>query len=1754
MKKGKLLALSQGGEPARQRRNSLFVLAVRRRYEHMRTVLKESQAAHNDAYAQEPDHNKEEKISESLKQRDSQTRNKERENILKYYDENKNVIKTTNYILREHLSRFIYVNQRSCFYNYFYNAFPSVLNNYLRRVKGGREKNGDHPNRAGVECQTGSVSPNDALPQSNNDETKRSLSILHYYNAHTKNEMEADHFIDLISQKVNCLNNAGELLRSIHDNVHWRRIRMNSADMHKLERIFQNIMERTSDTNDVNKKVEILLYLSNVCNQNSFPKIHEGVKKRIQEIYEHIKKKNKKGVDELYILFLLYKQFLSSKNEKYAKMNVETYLSEEISFYNYLKNENINMCLLSLIYRDLSFLKNDQVKYVLMNLAFSKMKDSFFFSKAGELQSNSNNGGSKNGSAVDPARGNAHTNLVLTFFTNTLLRNNFLQFLQNDYINPAHSTVNYTARLNPTNVNNYIFYNLLISIVQLKESQAKWHDTIMKKKMQLFLCNDKNNTPVNELWEMKNYANHMNDFILNNVLFFTSHFVKHKINFAPNMYLYILNVYCDLFDMMKGLELYTGIKKKKNLLSDSKQIVNYVINEIYKQINLYTLKEFVALCAMIDKLPAGFTFELKNDADHLRVKMENAVYRNSQGGKGEAGVVNEGDAHLRRILYFPYNQSGRRTTERIAGEEIAAEGGGPILEQNTGATPNKHQMDDPYQAKDSPNYVNPSVGATLSNGTSPLGNQTEEPLTSRNVTAKAKKKSTIINKHDFTILIALSLFNEISDEFIVQIRQKEKIPSSTGAMSNWDDSIFEHIYKNHYESFLRNSDLYLNHVEKNYDPDTAEQLLNYFILFTHISQLDVSDLYILMNIMREINKLQPFIDFFIAKRVEEMLREGGIGGREQSRSGVEAEKKGKIYQFTDSYLDDYISRISDRGKAHHEGAMPSVQSGSESIAQWEEHPNVYHTPQRKNHFDDMNLNTHSLYAASFEKYYHNYDICSSVVNLFLLVDPSSYTYRTIAKFLPHVSLNQVDIFKIHLDHLFVKGGSERGKESHGFSVTPQIREEDGLRRLSNIFATQTGSRNWMGNSEQEKSLVKNFTFQTDSDTICSSGNPFVEEAMNSSIPWEGNNLPHEGQHPLEHDIIYKIIEARLKYNIEVKNYLSKRVDENNEEMKNFLENELLSLNQIANMLNRISSINDDEKYTNLVTIALKDIILRKHEIVDIKTFRMIAKILTNIRNVYQNIFFPSEYSYLNMLTKNYVQVMQNFFHFFHLVDYFQAFQIFTKYNLAGKYLKQLICLNDELNKVNIKNVNVHLVHLVLYFYSKLNYVNEKFISIILNKYAYSILQQINSVNIHVVENLIRTNDLLLSLCVRNKDIIQLNYLILQRYGNFSRQFKIEDREDVDERGVITSPSEQNSPAQIDQGESQKVEISSKQFFSNEEGTSTHTNWQTGQTPFMKPGEHVTGEVLIENASTSDFTSQEQHNSFPSGHEEEADGRLLQQGNHPNGGTHTHGAPSIGHFQQVPYAPEQRNGKDVTTNTLVTHTCHLPLTHKIRIIYFLCKFHHYNDLVKSYYMQLISECLQNTSALLNEEDYCKLYEIYVHVILNFYFLSFNKSNKYINFVLTNLPCYYWYKKEEEKLNLFVSSKEFNDIQHILKLLNIDFLAPTLTEIYFIHFFNDVKKTSHELVIPENVLHLYKKYNLLIDDVRNKSVSILCVPEEHVLRDEHGNNKNLINDSHYVYENIKKTYPTSLIFLSEWKTLNVEEKCDYVLRAIHSSLNV
>ncbi|GAW82096.1 hypothetical protein, conserved [Plasmodium gonderi] len=1803
MKKNKLNVLYQRNESTRQRRNFLFLLSMRRRYENRRTVAKENDSTHYDTNEEKVHECSDniEKRNERHNENVNDMPSKKQEDILKYYDHNKNVIRTTNYILREHLNDIIFINQRNLFYSYFYNAYPFVVNKYMSQIKGRKQKNGliqqknskENDKNIGHE-DSGIIPPtqvtNNSLTFNNNQEMNPSLGIFHYYNTNTKHEMEEDNFIHLISQKVNCLNSASKFLKDINDNFHLAH--MKNTDLYKLGNIFQNIIERINDTNDINKKIEILLYLSNVCNPHVFPSIYANVKKYIQEIYEHIKKKTKKGVDESYILFLLYKQFLSKKNDKYVNMNVEKYLSEEISFYNYLKNENINICLLSLIYRDLSFLKNYQAKFVLMNLAFSKMKNSDFFTRTdtptgsqatntiSRIRDSNNQEGSKDGHLFNPTKGNAHVNLLLTFFSNTLLRNNFLHFLQNDYINLAQSSINYTNRVNQTNVNNYILYNLVISIVQMKASQSLCYETILKKKMHFFLQNKKNTMLFHQICKMKKDLDHMNDFILNNIIFFTPNFVKHRINIPRNMYLYILNIYCDLFDMMKSVELYTDIKKKKHIINDSKKIINYIINEIYQHINMYTLKEFVILCAMIDKLPRNFTFELRNDNDHLSHRMKNNLYKKKQdemeealiGERGGVGGVKARSSHLQHILHFPANQVIQKRSKQIAEKKYTTQDeqnrqenikrdvrGDDLSICNTTLMSNQKTEDDMYGRNKIENIAH-----------------TSEYISNKNVGYKMKKKMSIISKHDFTIIISLSIFNEINDNFIFQIKQKEFHETNVTPL-NCDD-IFDYVYKKHYEQFLNNSDFYINFVTQNYDSATVENIINYFIFCTHINQLDMSDLCVLIRIMKQINKFHSFIDFYMAKRVEKMLKEEYSRGREQNLIGNETEKRNS-YEFTDTYLDEYISKINEKKKKVDQDIFSNAENNNKSITE-SEISNMSYVSQRMKHFDEMNLNTHSLYAANFEKYYYDYDICNTAINMFLSLHPMSQTRRVISNYHPYFTHNKVNIFKINMEHFFVneKDSMEKNENSQTFheSYHNTYTREANI-EFSNLFPNETGKNSQMVNSEQENypfvnsehenypfvnsehenypfvnSEHENYPFvnsslSSQSMIIDNNNYPFSDVQINSNLNWKKKVTIYD--HPFDHDLIYNIVEERLKYNINVKNYLLNKMNENNEETKNFLEKEVLSLNNIACFIYSINTTNDDMKYMKLLNLALKDIILSKHEIVDIKIFRMITKVLVDIKNVYQNIYFPSEYSYLSMLTKHYVQIMQNFFPFFKMSDYFQIIQIFIKYNLTENYLKNLVSLNRELNKMNMKNFNINLIHIILYFYTKLGYMNEKFISNILQMYAHAMLQQINNINKHIVENLIKTNDLLLSLCIKNRDIIQLNYLLIQHYSDYSREFKIDDYVDEGDEARCNTPKKEENNLFSHGNNMKNKDVSSKSFdVNNNKSMDRHTE----NTKFVK-----------QNESEEDVANQDLYVNFRNENIFDVKKKLIETRNSSSNVWWTHNNHNICSSNDRPTKNKCENKtsdiegikekKEITTSTIFTKKCQLSLKQKLKIMYFLCKFHLYNDLIKIYYLQLLDQCIKNKNDNLNDEDYCKLYEIYVHVILNFYFLSFNKNNKYINFVLNNLPCYYWYKREEEKLNLFISSKEFNDIHLILKLLNIDFLTPTLTEIYFIHFFNDIKKTNHALEIPINVLHLYKKFNLLIDDVRSKSISILCVPEEDVLWDDNGNNRILINESHYVYENIKKTYATSLLFLSEWKKLNTEEKCEYILRVIHSSLN-
>ncbi|SBT72847.1 conserved Plasmodium protein, unknown function [Plasmodium ovale] len=1761
--------ISRRNDTVRKRRNHFLLLTVRR-YEHPRRSARGKEEVDIVEGKVEDDVNCEPLNSGGSRGAD----------IVRYYDSNnKSVIRTTNYILREHLRECLFINQNNTFFNYFYNSYPHVINKYVSHatdsypVDGKGEESRD-------KLRNGKVTSEHSIHYDGNN----FLYLMHYYNKRTKREMEKGGFLHLVKEKVKCVNSATELLKGMKDNIYLTDATEKSADPEicnnlrgrgELLAVLQRTVDAMNDTNDVNKKVEILLYLTMICEGGFFPSIYEHVRKNIHEIYEHVRKKNKKGVEEQYIQFLLYKEFLSSKSEKYIKMEVKNYLMDEISFYNFLKNENIHICLLSLIYRDLSFLNDYEVKYVLMNLAFSKMKMSDFFDSVGR-------GGNGNGNGISIG-GDLPSDSLLAFLSNSLLRNNFFSFLKRDCISHPSSTINYVRDVNITNVNNYVMHNLLVALIQLKESHYKCIDLIERSKMTYFIEYKKNTTLLNFIYSMKDKEDYLNKFIMNNITFFTKHLVKlkWKNNFPHPFYLYILNIYCCMIDMLKNRDHYTDLKKKKNILSDCKKIVNYVVNEMYNSLNMYTLKEFVTLVKLIKKLPTNFTFELKNE-----------LHPTSKGDiKGGFHIdMKKGNSHLYRLLEFNEDglssQQGTDTFGMDDNKVLSSQKDNQydgikykqdeknVKEEKKGDNGNKNVREETKQMRGG---LTQSI--VLNDATS-VGDKSiqSENIPDRHMynieknNFKMKKNSTIISRQNFIVLLSLSLFNEISDEFILKIKNKEfhlvkeKIPSISyhedelnyvNDPSHNCNDLYEYIYKNHYLFFLNNSELYLDNMNKQYDQLTREQIVNYFIFFTHVSQLDISDLCELANLMNEINKFQPFSDFFISKRVDTMLRERWHQGQddiemngEMGEVGLASERDRQIgvkqssfqsYEFTDTYLDDYITNMKEK-KEDMGNKISTVWSNKKK----DDYNSAHYAASNERHFSKINLSTHSVYAANFEKHYYDYDIYTSTINLFLSLDNSAKTKQTIAKYLTFIDFDKVNIFKINFNHFLqrssVLGGNVRGKGNSELYLNKQ-----------EIVTLGEHATSYM---------LDNFPLHIEYDNSSQENNHLSSYSRNGKIMnnSEGRKYQQEdnkmgmNDHLLDYKIIYRIVEGRIKYDINLKNYLlyrenrgkvsyehkrwkegeiSEEGKEYDEEEKHFFEREILSLVNITSLINYINRINDDIKYMKLLTLCLKNIILCRQEIVEINTYRLITNILLRVKNMYIKIYISSEYSYLNMLIKYYINDMEKFIPFFSIYDYLQVMQIFIKYDLSENYLKYLIILNNELNKININNLNSCLVHIILYFFLKLNYVNEVFINNLLKLYANSVYQQINYINKNVITNVIKTNDMLLSLCIKNRDILNLNYAIIQKFGNFSNNFKPEDDLNGAENSVGTNVGEDGIHDTVRTNVGEDGIHDTARTIVGEDGIHDTARTIVGEDGIHNTARTIVGEDGIHDTARTNVGEDGIHdtdvkrgpifNDIPSGCvSQEGDGEddhyTLEEGEKilvenaidklpseniqscKNADYHIAITNEKGENNNLPHMIyERKNNKDLSKNNLITQKKYtLSLVHKLYIIYFLCKFHFYNDMLKSYYLQMIGELIHQKNITLNDDDYCKLYEIYVHVILNFYFLSFNKNNKYINYILSNLPCYYWYKREEEKLNLYTSSKEHQDINSILKLLNINFLTPTLTEIYFVHYFNDVKKIHHSLEIPENVLHLYKKYNLIIDDIRCKNVSILCVPEENMLR--------------------------------------------------------
>ncbi|VUC57994.1 conserved Plasmodium protein, unknown function [Plasmodium berghei ANKA] len=1683
-------------------------------------------------------------------------RNIENDYLVKYHDENKNLIKTTNYILKIHLRDNIFVNQKNNFYNYFYNSYPFIINNYISQVKENYLSLNDIENENNRNKKL-----NDTPKQKSNYEIEKLLHTFLYYNKDTKNSLEDENFLNIINNKMSNLSNASELLKWLNKNVHLTILKTGKNKNEELSnkiiskektklygkfsKLFQNIINNINDTNDMNKKIEILLYLINICNKNIFPQIYEQAKTCLEGIYEKIKvnqKKNpKKGIEQQYIMFLLYKNFLSKNVEKYINMELKKYLTEEISFYNYLKNENINICLLSLIYRDLSFINNYEIKYVLMNLAFSKIKTADMFVEINNsynaitsiknLQSYTKLNGDNNRYAPilnnfkegknNITQKNKKNNLFisdsyLSFFSNTLLKNNFYTFLKNDYIYfDATNKFNSQTDINNTNINNYVFYNLLVAIIQLKEAHLKLCDNMQIKKMKFFLENEKNTALLNFIFKIKSNSYYLNDFIIQNITFFTKYFVKHKINFPNNIYPYILSIYCNLIDNMKNIENYSDIKKGKNLINDSKHIVNYIINEIYYNINLYTLKEYLSLIKCIQVLPKKYMFELKRDiySSRNRDKLNPHNFYNDELDKSNDKL------NLQNLLDL-----GTTKTEK-KNEQVQS----PHLRSNNSAKIE-------------------STKKVMKNNIFPNGHM--DNLIKNNL--KTKKSVTIISTSDFIGLTSLPIFNELNEDFVLKIRQNEQmkirevIPSKLSNNANVAsinlENIYEYIYTFHYKKFVNNSEDYIKNISIKYDELTKDQIINYFIFFTHLYELDISDIYVLINIMNQINMFHPFIDFFISKRVENLLQtkwkneEINILGK--FSSNITNKNTLNQYKFSDTYLDDYITKMK---RINENNFQKKEYTNNKNNGMIENNVNLnddnthggIHSQEflRKNidnsqkHFNDLNLYNHNIYASNFENINYDYDITTNTINLFLSLNSKYKTKHIIEKYLKFFHFENVNLFKINFNHFIQK----RNQETYSTTKTS-------IQNLNSIGITYKLPDDILANPVLSDMLVYSDTiedrasYKVISETY---NNTFDKLNIIRNIDSKNDGIfclhPNSRKMDTEinHKIIYDIIESRIKYDINIKNFMLNNENKYNEDIKQNLEKDFLSINNIINLISYLNNINDDANYIKLLTLCLKNIILCKNEISDIKAFRLLTSELLNIKSIYQNIYISSEYSYLNMLIKYYIKTMENFIPFFDISDYFKATQIFIKYSLSNKYLKPLIILNNELNNVHIRNINLNFIHIILQFYLKLNFINEQFIGNLLHRYVNFIYQQMENIpNTTIISNAVKTNELLLSLCIKNKDIINLNFVIAQRYTNYMNEFKIDDSNmsdkfsNTEEAYNILEYNLSNSKDEIpDQNNEPIIEYEKD----NEKGYDNSV-FNNVEKKTEKDIHNNTNKYSINKEINDDITD-----------DQTIDG-------HNNKNNHT----ELIHIQH------EQNEDDNKNDAIVQNKQYeLSLTHKLNIIYFLCKFNFYNNIIKSYYFQLINECLNSESLSFNDEEYCRLYEIYVHVILNFYFLSFDKNNKYINYILSNLPCYHWYKKEEEKLNLFTASKDYTDINTILRILNLNFLTPTLTEIYFIHFFNDLKKIN-SIEIPQNVFHLYQKYNLLIEDIQNKNVAILCIPEENALLDENQDYKILINESHYVYENIRKTYTTSLLFLSEWKNLNVEEKCDYILRILYTSL--
>ncbi|AFZ79548.1 hypothetical protein BEWA_023970 [Theileria equi strain WA] len=205
-----------------------------------------------------------------------------------------------------------------------------------------------------------------------------------------------------------------------------------------------------------------------------------------------------------------------------------------------------------------------------------------------------------------------------------------------------------------------------------------------------------------------------------------------------------------------------------------------------------------------------------------------------------------------------------------------------------------------------------------------------------------------------------------------------------------------------------------------------------------------------------------------------------------------------------------------------------------------------------------------------------------------------------------------------------------------------------------------------------------------------------------------------------------------------------------------------------------------------------------------------------------------------------------------------------------------------------------------------------------------------------------------------------------------------------------------------------------------------------------------------------------------------------------------------------------------------------------------------------FISVVEEFSASTKKIMTDANIClKIYEIYINRL---FANSANPSMRnpttdnvlnFVNKVMQEWPCYHWFKNEEKIHMQFKNSIDyitirvsfplvFHQIQESLEKLGMHSVESKITEVYFCHF----------------VLTL-----------ENSKIAMICVPDESLLTwlnaDEKNDNvTNQIGHSRVEFgdcsrriEHMRRSdWKVSIIYLSEWRKLNLEDRPTYLLKRI------